>query len=149
MENQISTKCFDINLFKQISNPKVNYRNKPFGGFWTSTKIDNNSSTWIKWCETEMPHWIPNIIYEYSVDKSAKILSVTNIRKYIISNRDPWFNDCNDCLDFEAIVSDGYDGINFNYADVGRYYSMFHAWDCESTVFFNPKILTFVKEIIL
>lgn len=30
---------------------------KPHGGFWTSSWVDNTSG-WIEWCKSEMPHWL-------------------------------------------------------------------------------------------
>lgn len=119
--------------------------NKPYGGFWTSTYIDLAGTPWSDWLRfLQEAHYAhdsvqSNLGYVYTVAEDAEIL-VLDEEDDLASIIDD-YGDTNGAFAWEEIARD-YDA--FHVTDNG--YRYMPGWDCESTVWFNPRF-TAVEEV--
>ena len=107
---------------------------KPQGGLWTSD-VTESSSEWIEWCIAEDFCDPPYVHQIFEVLDTAKILKIDYKQQLnILPHSSGVFVLC---LDYEAIVAEGYDAIHIN-----CYISGF---DICSTVWFNANHLKFIE----
>lgn len=129
---------FDINKFDEIKN---DFPFKPKGGLWASRYSSYNG--WLDFCllkryETEEL----KKSFIFSLDKSARILTIDSIRKLdkIIDN----YSFVCDLgflrLDFEKISKD-YDAVEVLISKESKLYDRMYGWDCDSIVILNPKVI--------
>jgi hypothetical protein len=131
--------------------------NKPFGGLWTSTAVEDGdewTSAWNNWMVYEMPHWMSpqgillvpktNNIFHVNTEEDAAQL----YEEYPAKSKE-WSRG-EKHIDFEAALQK-YDAIHFgdrsgNDSDA---YSFGYAggWDVESTVFRDASVVNPIKVV--
>jgi hypothetical protein len=109
--------------------------------------LEDTSSAWMEWCKYEMPHWIGDKAVVFKVKPGAKILHLSTDKDYqqAINKYKGEYDSINNeyALDFAAIAKD-FDAVHVakhprTISDALTY------WDVESTVWFDPTQLEFVK----
>lgn len=126
---------------------KENFSLKPKAKIWTSTAIktiQGFTSEWVKWCLEEMPQWVGEMGYVFTVSPSAKILQINSDIDAIkiAKHYGVEINDVTDLfrsMPWDSIMKD-YDAIH--HIPDYEYNNLFmSAWDVESTAIFNLNIL--------
>lgn len=90
--------------------------NKPIGGLWASpyTANEKYKSSWHRWLEYEMPHWMREYGVVFTLKKESKIFTIDSSEdlKYLMDNYKCSRSHLKhfSILDFEKIKKD-YDGI--------------------------------------
>ena len=120
---------------------------KPRNALWTSTASGNNNgytSAWVQWAESEMPEWIGQTGFLYDVSPNARILSINSDRDALTVAKKYGLNTTNVMdlvmyMPWNKIAKD-YDAIHHVPSNRGADLFM-HAWDVESTAWFNTKVL--------
>ncbi|MDD2973462.1 MAG: hypothetical protein PHE02_15190 [Lachnospiraceae bacterium] len=128
---------FDKSKFQSVSN--AYFRNKPNGGLWASPI--NAEYGWKKWCtDEEFMDCTEDQSFTFAVRDDAKILhlrkseDLMNVPKII----DPKYRALTkNNMDFEQLISDGYDAVELHLSDDERLYWDLHGWDCDSIVILN------------
>lgn len=161
MESEIfvhyGSKKFDKNLFESIKNQ---YFVKPQGGLWASSV--NAKYGWKDWneysgfrkCQEENS-------FKFRLKENAKVCIINKIEelrslpengaykneeyKNVLSRS--VIKDIK-CLDFEKLVTMGYDAILVNISSDQRLYWALYGWDCDSLLVFNKEIIEEVKDEI-
>lgn len=131
---------FDINFFDPIHNCSVPWI-KPFGGLWGSP-VECKGSSWKDFCISE--NFDVDRLGEYfyfSIKPEAKGMVIkstkdieTKLNPYIVSNL---FGDSVKAIDFEALMSAGYDYMYVEMNSSDLYFALY-GWDCTSVVVFQP-----------
>ena len=119
---------------------------KPHGGLWAS-KIDSTFG-WKDWCERnnfELDQLKCNFTFKLKDD--AKILTIDSINvlerlhklQYTVTTliRDVYF------LNFERLLEDGYDAIDFQLSKDHNLYWAMYGWDCDSILILNKDIINY------
>jgi hypothetical protein len=120
---------------------------KPRNALWTSTASGNNNgytSAWVQWAESEMPQWIGQTGFLYDVSPTARILSINSDQDALTVAKKYGLNTTNVMdlfmyMPWNKIAKD-YDAIHHVPSNRGADLFM-HAWDVESTAWFNTKVL--------
>lgn len=136
--------AFDINKFATPQNRK--YFNKPFGGLWAS-KIDAEYG-WKQWCEKEdFYKCSENNSFLFTISDNANILyinCVNDVDKLPDQKIDLSLT-CIKTVDFEQLVANGIDAIEFNISNDWNLYMALYGWDCDSTLILNPNIIKTIQ----
>lgn len=170
MEKEIyihyGSKGFDQNLFKER---RYMLSNKPDQGLWAS-KI-NDEFGWRKWCEKRKYELdLLKQSFKFTISENAKIMQIKGVEvsdelKHYINNGaigtylfglyisregDQKMID-QKMIDFDRMIKDGYDGIEFTITETPFWnnetdtrnilWDMMYGWDCNSIVIFNPDII--------
>ncbi|GAB6456217.1 hypothetical protein bcgnr5390_12080 [Bacillus luti] len=127
--------------------------NKPIGGFWTSTFInEREGSDWVRYSKNILTRYNSSTkAYTLTVSKDARIAQVNSmddyeelLRKYKLEMADPILASISifsNLIDFELLSKD-YDGFQISQKAVSmakgsfKYISL-GAYDCESAVWFR------------
>ena len=133
--------------------------NKPFGGLWTSTAVEDGdkwTSAWNNWMVFDMPHWmspqgiliVPKTdnIFHVNTEADAEQL----FEEFPAENQEELIRSATKMIDFEAALQK-YDGIHFGTPsgdDSGAWeFGSSGAWDVESTVFRDVSVVEPVKVV--
>ena len=120
---------------------------KPHGGLWASAidapygwKDWNENSDYMK-CKEENS-------FKFQLKPEAKILVINSvdalkrlhILQYTVTTliRDVYF------LNFERLLEDGYDAIDFQLSKDSKLYWAMYGWDCDSILVMNKDVLVLV-----
>ena len=143
---------FNPEKVKPIQNRKS--FSKPRGGFWTSTYNPDIGSAWIQWCcseEFEVPknHMWSGVLLTpdpkvriYTIDCYEDFQKLLDQYGYISNILKEFSKEL--YLDFESMVQD-YDALHLT--EKGQqethlsYPHNLYGWDCESTLWLNPKFI--------
>jgi len=136
---------------------------KPKNAFWTSTAfkaLDGNyTSSWVEWCKSEMSEWFSPKGFLFKVKPQAKILTIRNDHKAEVIYRKhlgPDYPLSSDSWDSKLfiikhfpwkLISSQYDGIHYDPDYSEDMPLIMHAWDCESTVWFDMNALELIGEV--
>lgn len=140
---------FNKAFFSPISNRY--YFNKPDGGLWASPMISD--SGWKEWCESNSfrldklsEHFIFTLKDDANVlvIQSNTALAMLDIMGYCIDYFKKYDIHDQYYLDFEKLLSDGYDAIQV-FINNETYWSMY-GWDCDSILILNPDCIAVVDE---
>lgn len=114
----------------------VEWNGKPYGGFWTSTRLSRGYSDWVAWCRAEMPHWLGDrwalsvapdarVLHVYTRADAEQLPTVTRRNSYGIEKQ---------YIDYDTLAR-SYDGLHFGDSDAVWKYS--RDVDVESTLWFR------------
>jgi len=142
--------------------------NKPSAILWTSTakKSVNNTyvSDWVRWVSGNQSSWMSETGYIYKVNPNATILQLDSDheaeRIYGLfqklgrgataefDNRDGYYSRVTHLYkDFPwGEIAKHFDGVTHFPSSYGRN-EFLYGWDCESTAWFNPSVLTLLGEV--
>lgn len=128
---------FDPKKFQKPTNGRRIIMNKPDGGFWAST-LDENGSSWKRWCEDEEFRSDFSVYTKFRFKKSSKIyvIDCVNDLDMLVWSYGTWTHERR-VIDWEALSSD-YDGVYLT--EVGNslchlsYPNNLNSWDVESVV---------------
>lgn len=131
---------FDINKF--IAPKSRQLFNKPTGGLWAS-RTDAKYG-WKHWCEKEdFYDCREDNSFMFSISDKANILYINCVEdvKKLPDQKTDLDLTCIKTVDFEQLIADGIDAIEFNISnDLGLYMALY-GWDCDSTLILNPDII--------
>lgn len=135
------TTKFNPYFFAKIIN--IPYRAKPDGGFWASP-VDKELFTWEKWCEVEgFCECNPEKSITFHLSENARVLYLTCKKDLdTVSAQYKLYDKRITILDFEALQKE-YDAIEAYAGSNGYIGSHLYAWDCDSILIMNPKIIEF------
>ena len=137
--------AFDINKFTTPQNRK--YFNKPFGGLWAS-RIDAEYG-WKQWCEKEdFYECSEDNSFLFTISDNANILyinCVNDVDKLPDQKIDLSLT-CIKTVDFEQLVANGIDAIEFNISNDWDLYMALYGWDCDSTLILNPNVIKTIQK---
>ena len=132
---------FDKNKFETPRNIKWN--NKPYGGLWAS-RVDAKYG-WREWCkENDFIHFDHKKSFTFTLSDNANIMHincVADVKKLPEQDFDREFT-CIKTVDFEKLMANGIDAIEFNISNDWDLYMALYGWDCDSTLILNPDIIT-------
>lgn len=133
-------KEFDINKFVIPTNRP--YNNKPAGGLWAS-RTDAKYG-WKHWCEKEcFCDCREDNSFMFKLSDKANILyinCVEDVHKLPDQKTDLELT-CIKTVDFEQLMLNGIDAIEFNISNDWNLYMALYGWDCDSILILNPNII--------
>ena len=126
------------------------FRNKPFGGIWTST-LNNNTCGWLDWCRVNWPERGGDTAVIFTPKANVKVYQIKDLEtmKAASTRIVPgagYFGGDLTMIDFKRLIDEGYDGVNATKeAAKAFHYSLgnnieftdLNCWDEESTVWFH------------
>lgn len=116
--------------------------NKPQGGLWASDEAAKYG--WKDWCEAE--HYREcrgENAFRFELAPSAKILLLDSkdaVGRLPEQNLG-YSSQCCKAIDFERLVCDGVDVIDFRLSADPRLYWAMYGWDCDSILVLNPEVV--------
>ena len=139
--------------------------NKPSFGLWAS-KTDADFG-WKDWCMAEdFRNCDETNSFKFTLKDDAKVMYISGdgipdvLKPYYVS-RDNWHkmiknNPNAKRIDFDSIIADGYDAIEFDYSNTSSWncresrfnelYDLMYGWDCDSIVILNPDVVEIIEE---
>lgn len=141
------SKEFDRGKFKPIKN--ISYFSKPSGGLWASDI--NAKFGWKDWNEeSRVKECEESNSFKFKLADSAKVLLILNVDSVELLPQQPEcpreFNEWQSYYpDWEKIVEQGYDAVEFVLSNDGRLYFALYGWDCDSILVLNPDVIVPVK----
>lgn len=133
-------KEFDLSKFKKPKSRQ--YFNKPFGGLWAS-KI-NAKFGWKDWCkENDFCSCEIENSFTFSISDDANVLyinCVDDVGKLPDQKTDLSLT-CIKTVDYEMLIANGIDAIEFNISNDWDLYMALYGWDCDSILILNPNII--------
>lgn len=134
---------FDVNKFIAPQNRR--FFNKPIGGLWAS-KTDTKYG-WKQWCEQEdFCKCSEDNSFLFTIFDSANILyinCVDDVKKLPDQKIDISLTTIK-TVDFEQLIANGIDAIEFNISNDWDLYMALYGWDCDSTLILNPDVITII-----
>lgn len=137
-------KEFDINKF--VVPKSRQWNNKPWGGLWAS-KIDARFG-WKDWCEKEgFRECSIDNSFSFKISDNANILYINCVKdvKKLPDQETDLSLTCIKTVDFEQLISNGIDAIEFNISNDWDLYMALYGWDCDSTLILNPNIIEIIQ----
>lgn len=137
--------CFSLECFNQPRN--IRGWNKPEGGLWASDEAAKYG--WKDWCNAE--HFRAcreNNAFRFDLAPTAKILclnSVDAVNKLPLQTNEYSGRYCK-AVDFEKLVSDGVDVVDFRLSSAPELYWVMYGWDCDCILVLNPDVIIPQKE---
>lgn len=137
-------KEFDINKFVPPKNSP--WRNKPIGGLWAS-RIDAEFG-WKEWCEKEgFRDCKKDNSFLFKISDNANILYINCVED--VKTLPDQKTDLNltyiKTVDFEQLITNGIDAIEFNISNDWNLYFELYGWDCDSTLILNPDVIEIIN----
>lgn len=133
-------KEFDISKF--IAPKSRQWNNKPMGGLWAS-KIGVKFG-WKDWCkENDFRECNEENSFTFKISDNANILyinCVADVDKLPDQQTDFSLTHLK-TVDFEKLIEDGVDAIEFNISNDWGLYMALYGWDCDSTLILNPDVI--------
>lgn len=139
--------------------------NKPDFGLWAS-RVDAEFC-WKDWCE-DSDFRICNLSdsFKFTLKDDAKVMhisgdSIPDVLKPYCVSRDNWHkmlknNPNAKRIDFNSIIADGYDAIEFEYSNTSSWncrenrfselYDLMYGWNCDSIVILNSDVVEIIEE---
>ena len=137
-------KRFDINQFVMPKNR--NLRNKPIGGLWAS-RTDAKLG-WKDWCkDNDFKECSEDFCFTFKLSDNANILyinCVDDVKKLPDQKTDLSLTYMK-TVDFEELIANGVDAIEFNISNDWDLYMALYGWDCDSTLILNPNIIEIIR----
>lgn len=129
--------AFDLSKFEQVRN----YFNKPQGGLWASP-VDAEYG-WKNWCEEEsFRECHEENSFSFRLAENANVLRIDSVDKESTIPRLPGYNTASiHAYDFEKLVMDGIDAVEFVISLDRRLYWAMYGWDCDSILVLNPAVV--------
>lgn len=134
------SKKFDKNLFLT---PKNKLRsNKPKGGLWASDI--KSKFGWRDWCKTETYKSCDNEdSFYFKLSNNANIFIINSANDV---NKMPLQTDMLGLhsikiIDFELMLKNGIDVIEFNLSNDSDLYYALYGWDCDCILVLNPEVI--------
>ena len=136
---------FRRDLFCEINNRLM--FSKPWGGLWASP-VDAEFG-WIDWCEREdFCKYRVSECFEFILSDTAKVLHIYGVEQLDDLPRQDECLASWVCLDFEQLLSDGWDAVELHLSEEtsyggfmnGLYWSLY-GWDCDSILIMNPEVI--------
>ena len=137
-------KEFDINKFMVPKNRQ--FLNKPLGGLWAS-KTDTEFG-WKDWCEKEDYSFCDrNQSFMFKISDNANVIYINCVEdvKKLPDQKTDLSLTCIKTVDFEQLIDDGVDAIEFNISMDWGLYMALYGWDCDSMLVLNPDVIEVIK----
>jgi hypothetical protein len=133
-------KEFDINKF--VAPKSRQWNNKPTGGLWAS-RTDAKYG-WKHWCENKNYDWCDlEQSFTFKVSDNANVIHINCVEdvKKLPDQKTDLDLTYIKTVDFEQLMSDGIDAIEFNISNDWNLYMALYGWDCDSILILNPDII--------
>ena len=145
MKTYIHYGCPEFKREKFVMPSTRKYNNKPKGGLWASDV--NAKYGWKNWCEEN--GWDGcslNQSFSFHLSNKANVIHIN------------WLSDLHqlpeqDCdleltclrtVDYEKLIADGIDAIEFNISNDWNLYMGLYGWDCDSLLVLNPDVIEII-----
>ena len=133
-------KKFDKNLFKI---PKNNSQlNKPNGGLWASD-IESKLG-WKNWCEAEsFRKCDKENSFCFKLSNNANIFRINSVDDVynMPLQTNAFESQIIRIIDFELMIKNGIDVIEFNLSNDKDLYFALYGWDCDCILVLNPEVI--------
>ena len=133
-------KKFDKNLFKI---PKNNSQlNKPNGGLWASD-IESKFG-WKNWCEAEsFRKCDKENSFCFKLSNNANIFKINSVDDVynMPLQTNAFESQIIRIIDFELMIKNGIDVIEFNLSNDEDLYFALYGWDCDCILVLNPEVI--------
>lgn len=116
--------------------------NKPAGGLWASD--ESAEYGWKKWCEIEkFRECLRSNSFRFELAPTANILTLDSkdAAGCLPEQNLGYSSECCKAIDFEKLVSDGVDVIDFRLSADPRLYWAMYGWDCDSILVLNQAVV--------
>lgn len=137
-------KEFDIDKFETPKNRQWN--NKPWGGLWASRTDAKHG--WKDWCEAEnFRECREDNSFMFKLSNNANIIyinCVDDVKKLPDQKTDLSLT-CIKTVDFEQLIANGIDAIEFNLSNDWNLYMALYGWDCDSILILNSNIIDIIR----
>lgn len=131
---------FSLERFDQPRNTRG--WNKPQGGLWASDEAAKYG--WKDWCDAEhFRECRDENAFLFELAPSAKVLcldSTDAVRKLPLQENE-YSGEHHKAVDFEKLVRDGVDAIDFKISADPRLYWSMYGWDCDCILVLNPSVI--------
>lgn len=131
---------FSLERFDQPRNTRG--WNKPKGGLWASDEAAKYG--WKDWCEAEhFRECRDENAFRFELAPTANILLLDSkdaVGRLPEQNLG-YSSQCCKAIDFERLVCDGVDAIDFRLSADPRLYWAMYGWDCDSILVLNPAVV--------
>ena len=137
-------KEFDIDQF--VIPKSRQWHNKPIGGLWAS-KVDAEFG-WKDWCEREdYSLCSDDFSFTFKISDNANILYINCVKdvEKLPDQKTDLSLTCIKTVDFEELIANGIDAIEFNISNDWDLYMALYGWDCDSTLILNPNIIEIIN----
>ena len=135
-------KHFSPDSFQPIKNES--YRNKPRGGLWASP-VDAPFG-WKDWCEAEdYSECDERNASTFTLNSKANVYLISSVQDVQAMPRVECEITSMFFPDFEKMLADGWDAIEFHLSECSELYWVLYGWDCDSILVMNPDV---VEEIL-
>ena len=134
---------FDKDKFVKPKNRQLH--NKPLGGLWAS-KI-NATFGWKDWCkEEDFCECSEDNSFLFKISENANILYINCVEdvKKLPDQKTDLSLTCLKTVDFEQLIANRIDAIEFNLSNDWGLYMALYGWDCDSTVILNPDVIKII-----
>lgn len=131
---------FSLERFDQPRN--IRSWNKPKGGLWASDEVAKCG--WKDWCIAEdFRKCTDDNAFRFELAPSANILCLDSVDAVgkLPSQESGYSGLCCKAIDFEKLVSDGVDVIDFKLSTDPRLYWSMYGWDCDCILVLNPAVV--------
>ena len=131
---------FDPEWFQTPTN--LTYWNMPKGGLWASA--ENAPYGWGQWCaENDFSECNLNKSFAFHLKDNARVHRIDNIGDVSQLPLQSGMEELTTLkpIDFEKLMEDGVDAIEFNLSKDYRLYWKLYGWDCDCILVLNPNVI--------
>lgn len=136
---------FRPKLFKPVRN--IKWRNKPSGGLWASPV--NAEYGWKQWCEENaFGGCEEDYAFKFTLVDNVNIFRIRTIEdvwKMPQAKQDDYIPQRSYLPDFEKMLADGVDAIEYTLSNDWRLYDELYGWDCDCILILNPDVIREIK----
>lgn len=125
---------------KKWSYPYLQKKSIKPKGIWYGIGLE-----WIRWCKSEMPHWLTPYIYKIDIDTSRLKKISTAEEIFSVPTIDDIFVEWSQFTEYAGIEINPYIWECRLHIRTSWYYG----WDCASGCIWNPDIILATREILL
>ena len=145
MKTYIHYGCCEFKREKFVMPSTRKYNNKPNGGLWASDV--NAKYGWKNWCEeNDWDGCLLNQSFSFRLSNKANVVRIN-----WLSDLDqlPEQKDAREwtsirSVDYDKLIADGVDAIEFNISNDWSLYMGLYGWDCDSLLVLNPDVIEII-----
>lgn len=116
------------------------YRNKPRGGLWASP-VDAPFG-WKDWCEAEEYQKCDEAnSFTFTLNEKANVYLIRSVDEVRAMPSVECELESMFLPDFEKMLADGWDAIEFHLSEDSELYWALYGWDCDSILVMNPDVV--------
>lgn len=135
-------KRFSLESFQPVKNEP--YHNKPRGGLWASP-VDAPFG-WKDWCEAEEYAECDEAnSFTFTLNEKANVYLISFVEEVKAMPSVECELKSMFLPDFEKMLADGWDAIEFRLSEDSELYWALYGWDCDSILVMNPDVVEEIR----